>query len=133
MLKPIFLAAAAAACLAGSPALAQSADPSGTWNGTFGELKLQAKERKDAQGKVVAHDVTGTYYEGKASLKGELKGGVLNGYWVEPGGGQQCATARDGSRSWGRLVFTFRGDHFDGRWQYCDAAPDQDWKGDRVS
>ena len=125
-------AAALAALLATAAVAAEPADPSGTWKSTMGELKLTAKERKDDKGVVIARDVSGTYYDGKATLKGEIKGDVLTGYWVEPDGGHQCGKPRDGSDAWGRVVFTFKGDHFEGRWQNCDVAPDQAWNGDKV-
>ena len=62
-----------------------------------------------------------------------FQNGVFSGYWVEPSGGPACKTARDGVQEWGKVTFTFSGaESFKGRWQYCDATPDQTWDGQKV-
>ena len=123
--------AAACAVLLGSAALAQAPanDPTGKWTTTFGETELKATAKSGSEG---VYELTGKYNFGKGTLKGELKDGVFTGYWTEPGGGPDCKTVRDGTKNWGRAVFTFRGESLDGRWQYCDAAPDQTWTGTKV-
>jgi len=41
----------------------------------------------------------------------------------------------DGSDTWGNFELTLRedGQHFDGRWSYCDAPVNGAWNGDRVA
>ena len=132
-MKSLYAAAAAAFLLAGpAAALAQStgADPSGAWTTTMGDATLKATPKEGAPGVM---EVTGKYNFNKGTLKGELKNGVFTGYWTEPGGGPACKTARDGVQEWGKVTFTFSGaESFKGRWQYCDAAPDQTWDGQKA-
>ena len=114
--------AAAAAVVLGPAAGAQPApaDPSGVWDTTYGETHLRAKPKPGAPG---VYEVIGRYNNARGRLKGELKGGVMTGWWTEPGAGPDCPTVMDNSKSWGRVTFTFEPNAFRGRWHYCDAAP----------
>lgn len=78
--------------------------------------------------------VTGTYPKYNGKIFGEaaksLNGGVtLTGTWVQPKSDQACATAVQGSRYWGRLVFSQGANAAQprGTWSYCDAAPNRPW------
>ena len=59
---------------------------------------------------------------------------VLTGYWAEPSAARQCDTSRDGTRYWGRIIWTFAADgkSFSGSWSYCDAEPAAGWSGSLV-
>lgn len=79
-------------------------------------------------------EVTGTY-DGSGTIEGTLRGNVLEGYYVGASS-RQCATTRNGSRTWGRIRWVFTSnDRFEGRYSYCDEAigeSDGPWRGTRV-
>jgi hypothetical protein len=45
----------------------------------------------------------------------------------------KCATKRGGTWYWGRVEFAFNPgvDAYDGKWGYCDEAPERGWSGTR--
>jgi surface antigen len=129
------------ACLAGAlllvagHAAAQPASPDieGLWGSTMGQLEFNVTERRDAQGQL-HREVSAPYSrQNNSKVKGELRGAVLNGHWHEPSSSVQCATAREGTRYWGRIQFTFNptGDTFSGKWGYCEEVPERGWSGQR--
>jgi surface antigen len=121
--------------VAGAAAAQTPAGPdiAGAWSTTFGDTYFNVTERRNAQGRVIARDVVAPYKGESGTLKGELKGAVLTGYWTEPGSSVRCQTARDGGNHWGRFSFTFNPESnlFDGKWGYCDDAPARGWSGHR--
>ncbi|MBF0369823.1 MAG: mannan-binding lectin [Magnetococcales bacterium] len=92
----------------------------GLWESRFGEVEL----RRDGG------DVTGDY--GKdGRIYALVDGNVVEGVWVRPVSKKKCRKSRHGSRYWGRMVFRFYGDHFNGFWSYCNASPNREWNGFR--
>jgi hypothetical protein len=79
--------------------------------------------------------VTGTYDNQRGAIEGTLRGNVLEGYYIGPSS-RQCDTARNGSRTWGRIRFTFvSNDRWEGRYGYCDDAVTESsgpWEGTRI-
>jgi hypothetical protein len=122
----------AAGSAAAQPAVA-SPDITGLWGSTMGQLEFNVTERRDAQG-LLHNDVSAPYSrQPNAKVKGELRGAVLTGHWHEPSSSVQCATAREGTRYWGRIQFTFNpsADTFSGKWGYCEEVPERGWSGQR--
>lgn len=54
----------------------------------------------------------------------------FEGVWVTPKGDKECATAQEGSKNWGKIWFKLSdfGRVFTGKWGYCDAEPNEDFK-----
>lgn len=79
--------------------------------------------------------VTGTYTNDGGEIEGEVKGNVLEGWWIENSSGQNCGVARNGRKHWGRIRWIFDDGRFVGGWSYCDAGVDPkatNWKGERI-
>ena len=78
--------------------------------------------------------VTGSYSSDGGEIAGEMNGNVLEGWWIENGSNERCATARNGRHHWGRVRWTFDGDRFAGTWSYCDkpVASGGGWNGERI-
>lgn len=95
------------------------------WVTKFGELTLV----EHANGKI-----TGNYNDWEGKITGTLYGLKLHGYWIEDKPDVPCATERDGSKYWGRLIFRFDEDvtNFTGRWGYCETAIESEWSGKRI-
>lgn len=102
-----------------------AANVAGKWKTSEGELTLnQAGNR-----------VQGTYTSDGGVIEGEVKGNVLEGWWIENSSGQNCGVERNGRKHWGRIRWTFEGDRFAGGWSYCDGQVKQEasnWKGERI-
>lgn len=96
-------------------------DPSGTWKTAYGTMTF----RRDGAGYRAEYD------SDQGRIIGTMRGNVLEGVWVEASSSHKCKTPRDGSYYWGRVVFEFSPDRFEGRWGYCDSAPTLDWSGAR--
>lgn len=54
----------------------------------------------------------------------------FEGVWTTPKGDNECATAQEGSKHWGKIWFKLSefGRVMTGKWGYCDKEPDQDFK-----
>ena len=137
-MRSVFTMAFVGLGLLGTAASAQpggaSPDIEGLWGSTMGQLEFDVTDRRDNQGRLIARDVVAPYSrQNNSRVKGQLSGRVLTGYWTEPSSSVQCRTARDGTRYWGRVSFTFdaQGETFDGRWGYCEEAPERGWSGQR--
>jgi hypothetical protein len=67
---------------------------------------------------------------GKMSVKAKGMDDPMVGFWIWPKGEQECATARGGSKYWGKISFQLSefGRVLTGKWGYCDKEPDQDFK-----
>ena len=86
---------------------------SGTFNTQYGPIILRNS----------GGSITGTYYEGKATVSGSLRGLVFTGTWVQTNGS-------------GDFVFTFSSDgsSFDGKWRSKNSTSwSENWDGRRVS
>lgn len=64
-----------------------------------------------------------------------MNGNVLEGYWIENGSSERCATAKNGRHHWGRIRWTFEGNRFTGSWSYCEkpVAGGGGWNGERIA
>ena len=96
---------------------------SGKWRSSEGEVILVQSGR----------DVKGSYTSDGGEIVGEMNGNVLEGYWIENGSSERCATAKNGRHHWGRIRWTFEGGKFTGNWSYCDkpVAGGGGWNGER--
>lgn len=74
--------------------------------------------------------VSGTYPFSNGRITGSMQGLSLVGRWQQDSSGSRCA---DGAY-WGRIQFDFAPDFgsFEGRWSYCDAAPNRKSSGQRT-
>ena len=98
-------------------------DIAGKWRNSDSTMTLDQSGRS----------VTGRYTNDGGEIVGEMNGNVLEGYWIENGANERCATARNGRYYWGRIRWTFTGDKFTGAWGYCDKPPTSgDWNGERI-
>ncbi len=109
---------------AGTSAVAAgTASVAGKWRTSEGEMTLNQNGR----------NVTGSYTSDGGEIVGEMNGIVLDGYWIEQGSNERCATPKNGRHHWGRIRYTFTGDRFTGTWNYCDRpATGNSWTGERI-
>ncbi|TXT20228.1 MAG: Dipeptide transport system permease protein DppC, partial [bacterium] len=96
----------------------------GKWRTSEGELTLVQSGRS----------VQGSYTSDGGEIVGEVSGNVLEGWWIENGSSERCATAKNGRYYWGRIRWTFEGGRFTGNWSYCDkpVAGSGGWNGERT-
>ncbi|MFO1015509.1 MAG: hypothetical protein U1E50_17290 [Caulobacteraceae bacterium] len=101
-----------------------SGDFSGRWNSTEGVMTLNQSSGR----------ITGTYVNDNGRIEATVQGATASGFWAEDSSGQRCSTQRLGSYYWGRVTWIMRADgqHFDGRWSYCEGQPSGSWTGDRI-
>lgn len=54
----------------------------------------------------------------------------FEGVWTTPKADNECASAEEGSKHWGKVWFKLSdfGRTMTGKWGYCDKEPDQDFK-----
>ncbi len=96
----------------------------GAWNTSEGAMTIRQSGSR----------FTSTYGGDNGRIEATVQGATATGYWAEDGSAQQCPTMRLGSYFWGRIVWTLspNGQHFEGRWSYCNAEPGSPWTGDRT-
>lgn len=96
----------------------------GKWRTSEGELTLVQSGRS----------VQGSYTNDGGEIVGEMNGNVLEGYWIENGSSERCATAKNDRHHWGRIRWTIEGGRFTGNWSYCDkpVAGGGGWNGERI-
>ncbi len=109
-----FVAVLATACGPKKAEIPKRSMPSGAtfdglWYSTFGDMTLTVREGKK---------VTGTSSHGTdGQLSGELKGGVVTFFWVQPG---DSSIGRREVKGHGYFVMQADGKHIKGRWGYED-------------
>lgn len=97
----------------------------GKWKTTEGELTLNQS----------GVQITGNYTSDGGEIIGEMRGNVLEGFWIENGSSQRCANPKNGRHHWGRIRWSFEADKFVGAWSYCDNPPPEksnNWTGERI-
>lgn len=96
----------------------------GAWNTSEGAMTIHQTGGR----------FTSTYGGDNGRIEATVQGATATGYWAEDGSAQQCPTMRLGSYFWGRIIWTLspNGQHFEGRWSYCNAEPGSSWTGDRT-
>lgn len=102
-----------------------AANVAGKWKTSEGELTLNQTGNR----------VQGTYANDGGEIEGEVRGNVLEGWWIENSSGQNCGVERNGRRHWGRVRWVFEADRFVGGWNYCDRSvgpEDRRWTGERI-
>ncbi|MDP2432075.1 MAG: hypothetical protein Q8O33_08590 [Pseudomonadota bacterium] len=112
---------------AASPSAASNATGqiAGKWKTSEGELTLNQSDNR----------VSGHYSSDGGEIVGTMNGNVLEGYWIENGSSERCATAKNGRHHWGRIRWTFDDSKFVGVWSYCDKPPPAggaNWSGERI-
>jgi len=67
--------------------------------------------------------------QGPGRLDGSVSaGGIVGGYWLQPGGDHPCPHSREGVRAWGHFMITNAwSPNPDGVWGYCDESPSHSW------
>jgi hypothetical protein len=103
------------------PRSAPSRDCSGKWSTSEGEMTLVQ----------TGDQVKGNYTADNGELFGTLRGTVLDAYWVEDDAQIRCKKPIQGRYFWGRVIITFTGSRFIGRWGHCEGPLDGAWKGFR--
>lgn len=81
------------------------------------------------------NQVSGAYSSDGGEIVGEMRGNVLEGFWIENSSNTRCATARNGRYHWGRIRWVFDGNRFAGSWSYCDSPVPKSgnaWTGERM-
>ncbi len=107
------LALIAALTLTHAPVAVAAPAVAGDWNTNWGELYLE-QDGAEVEGWFEVDDEEGVIF-------GELKGNVLNGYWLQDSDDDECDEALGGSYTWGRVQLVFdHGGRFRGRIGYCD-------------
>lgn len=96
----------------------------GYWDASEGAMQLA----------IVGNKVTGSYSQDNGRIGGWLTNRTVEGFWIEDGSNERCATARDGSHHWGRIKWTFdqKLKTFKGEWGYCIKVPTRSCTGTRV-
>jgi len=96
----------------------------GLWKTTEGDVRLWLSSSQ----------VTGSYSPGDhGELVGQLRGNIVQGYWIEDSSNRRCSVPKNGRYYWGRFYFNFDGDKFTGKWGYCNDEPQREWNGTRYS
>lgn len=129
-------AVAAALFIAPEAALSEGApDIAGKWDTTYGLLDFTVTDVKDKDGAVVGKAAKAAYKSEGGTVAGELKDSTLVGHWHEPHSSMKCASKRAGTFYWGRVEFAFNPavDAYEGKWGYCDEAPQRGWSGKRAA
>lgn len=113
-------------------AAAQDTDPatrkigeSSTRTSSFGTLVDVTVRKGDDLG------VDATFEDGGKFATREIAArDRFEGMWTTTSGDIECATAFQGTKHWGKLWFKMSemGRVFTGKWGYCDAEPDEDFK-----
>ena len=126
-------AAAALAVAAGAASAEDWPDIAGKWDTTYGQLDFKITDVKDKDGAVIGKTASAPYKSEGGTVSGELKGSTLVGYWHEPYSSMKCSSKRAGTFYWGRVEFAFNPavDAYEGKWGYCDEAPERGWSGKR--
>ena len=92
---------------------------------TFGTLTDKTVDKGDDLG------IDGTLDEGgKLFSKENSKTDRFEGVWTTPKGDNECASAQQGSKYWGKIWFKLSefGRVMTGKYGYCDKEPDEDFK-----
>ena len=98
----------------------------GKWQTNYGVLTLTQN----------GPHITGAY-DGNGGVTGVLSGNQVTGYWARSGPTVLCPQAREGTRWWGRFVWTFNeaNTSFTGANSACEAEPrppQSPWAGTRI-
>lgn len=121
----IFTAVLTVPLLGVSPARAEG-DFYGSWHTNQGEEMHIWREGDRARGDYNLKD---------GRLAGHIDGDRFEGIWTQSSSGRECYESRMGARYWGRFFLNLSedGDHFHGRWSYCDepAGSGGEWWGER--
>lgn len=94
----------------------------GRWRTSEGEMTLTQQ----------GGSVRGNYTNDGGEVVGQMSGNVLEGFWIENGSSERCATAKNGRFHWGRIRYVFEGGKFTGQWSYCDKPLSGAWTGERI-
>lgn len=117
---------------AAGTASAQDADPAMRRMGqesvrtsSFGKLTDKMLRKDEDMGIDASFDDDGKFETKEVSARDRFEG-----IWWTPKGEKECATAQKGSKHWGKMHFKLSefGRVFTGKWGYCDAEPDEDFK-----
>jgi hypothetical protein len=77
----------------------------------------------------------GDYEMKDGRVRGDVDGDAFSGTWSQSSAGHRCFEERMGSMYWGRFKLHLGedGEHFHGRWSYCNDEPGTggEWTGTR--
>ena len=102
----------------------------GRWATDFGKMTI-VSSRGDT-------GMKGTYYTKKTgqlygSIKANMNGNTMTGYWIQEISQKKCATKKWGTHYWGRLIFVYNSEvTFTGKWGYCNELVDRNWDGEYI-
>ena len=76
--------------------------------------------------------VRGSEIVGEGRIQATRAGNVVEGYWMQKGGGgmEACSQPRDGYPYWGRIRFVFDGQGWRGQRGQCAGPLDKEWNGE---
>jgi len=98
-------------------------DINGTWETPWGRMVIKQS----------GNTATGTYDINDGKIFGSISNNVLEGYWTQNTGHQECSEPKYDSDSWGRIKFVFDTDKkFSGKWGYCDKELSREWPGEKL-
>ncbi|WP_114521655.1 hypothetical protein [Altererythrobacter sp. ZODW24] len=125
-----------ASLFAASPSVSATAQSLPTyyiWQTSEGEMKMPSGFLYGSE-HTIPYRQDGGRIIGKFSLREDDRI-ILQGHWIEDSSSTTCSTAKDGSRNWGRITFTFDKafQYFEGAWGYCEASPASSWTGRATS
>ncbi len=75
------------------------------------------------------NQLAGRYVMDNGEITGNFTGKTFDGFWIEDMAGVKCGYPRNGRFYWGKLRFDVQGNHFTGKWGYCDENPSKSWDG----
>jgi len=111
-----------ASAFAADPAIRKKGEPATFTGSSFGQLVTKLGD-DDV--------VTGTFdNDGKLKVKGNMDNPTYVGFWTASTAPKECDEEKDGSSYWGKVSFEMSnaGRTYTGKWGYCDAAPDVEFK-----
>ena len=97
----------------------------GNWSsndGTIGSLVITQS----------GSSVSMKYAHRNGRVIGQLQGNVFDGYWTQDMSGRFCMNRQYDSSYWGKMVLTFNGDSYTGKWGFCNDAPGSAFQGQRT-
>lgn len=106
--------------------------PSGSFSGPSTSIidgVWSTTEAGDVTFRQTGNQLAGRYVMDNGEITGTFNGKTFDGFWIEDMAGVKCGYPRNGRFYWGKFRFDVQGNHFTGKWGYCDESLSKSWDG----